>query len=182
MVAPPADLRHGFCADRPLEADPPVRVVVMSDVCSVRICSWITRQQEVGRRGQVDEKRSRQGSQKSPGGSGNLPEGRLGPVYESTTLGHVVGVRMFRRVWFDGGGRAFEAPAPACRSVDIHIQVGRQDLPEHGRYIRRFRLCRGFGHQQSSLEQPDTAYQIAESWILADRIEVRILTKIDHVA
>ena len=28
MVAPPAGLRHGFRADRPLEADPPVRVVV----------------------------------------------------------------------------------------------------------------------------------------------------------
>jgi hypothetical protein len=26
MVTPPADLGHGFCSDRPLEADPPVRV------------------------------------------------------------------------------------------------------------------------------------------------------------
>ena len=30
MVAPPADLRHGFCAGRPLEADPLVRVVDLS--------------------------------------------------------------------------------------------------------------------------------------------------------
>jgi hypothetical protein len=29
MVAPPADLRHGFGAGRLLEADPPVRVVVI---------------------------------------------------------------------------------------------------------------------------------------------------------
>jgi len=26
IVAPPADLRHGFCAGRPLEADPPVEL------------------------------------------------------------------------------------------------------------------------------------------------------------
>ena len=45
------------------------------------------------------------------------------------------------------------------------------------------RLCRGaVGRQKSSLEQTDTAYQIAESRILADRIKVKVLTKIDHGA
>ena len=44
MVAAPADLRHGFCAGRPLEADPPVRVVVLPYLkAPVPDCSRVTR-------------------------------------------------------------------------------------------------------------------------------------------